>query len=322
MTDEREQELLEYKGRLKGFLVTRDRRFQRTVRSIWPEERIQWEVFERAGAALEYIFTDPPDLLMADLHLPDMSGTELVALVKSENVYRQMPTVLCLKASDRVSDINWSVVEADDFLVRPLQPELARSRLSLTLHRGMRALDANPLTRLPGNTSIIQRIQDLIDAGQEFALAYADLDNFKSFNDRYGFARGDEVLMMTARIIVNTIRSLAGSSSFVGHVGGDDFVFIVRHDLAEVACQRIIQSFDDIVPHFYDPADRKEGAIISKDRQGATRRFPLMTISLAVVVNHNQKLKHHGEASQIASNLKKMAKDAGVSNYVLDKRYS
>ena len=154
---------------------------------------------------------------------------------------------------------NWNKVEVDDFLVRPFNPSEVRDRINLTLCRAMRALDANPLSKLPGNTSIIQRIQQLIDNREDFALAYCDLDYFKSYNDKYGFSRGDEILMMTARLIVNTIRSYQGVMSFVGHVGGDDFVFILPPDKVEEACKRIIKAFDDIVPHFYDPDDRKRG---------------------------------------------------------------
>jgi diguanylate cyclase (GGDEF)-like protein len=186
----------------------------------------------------------------------------------------------------------------------------------------MRALDANPLSKLPGNTSIIQRIQQLIDNGDDFALAYCDLDYFKSYNDKYGFSRGDEVLMMAARVIVNTIRSYQGVSSFVGHVGGDDFVFILPPDKVEDACKRIIKAFDEIVPHFYDPADRKRGNITSVDREGNTKIFPLMAISLAVVVNTERRIEHYGEVSSIAMELKKKAKEDPKSSYVIDRRQS
>ncbi|MFW6324163.1 MAG: GGDEF domain-containing protein, partial [Desulfovibrionales bacterium] len=198
--------------------------------------------------------------------------------------------------------------------------EVARSRISLALHRSIRELDANPLTKLPGNTSIIHRIQELIERREDFALAYVDLDHFKSFNDKYGFSRGDEVLMMTARVIVNTIRSMLGVSGFVGHVGGDDFVFILPPDIAEDACRRILENFDGIVPHFYDAEDRRRGKIVSVDRQGREQEFSLMTVSIGVVLNRNGNLEHYGQASQTAMNLKKKAKENPKSSYVVDRR--
>jgi len=195
-----------------------------------------------------------------------------------------------------------------------------RARVALALARASRSLDANPLNKLPGNTSIIGRIQDLIDHRVDFALAYADLDYFKSFNDKYGFSRGDEVLMMTARIIVNTVRAIGGPKAFVGHVGGDDFVFILTPDRVEDACRAVVRSFDDIVPHFYDAADREHGYIQSVDREGNHRAFPLMALSIAVIFNRDGRLKHYGEASQLAMNLKKKAKENPKSCYVLDQR--
>lgn len=302
------------------FLVTADPKLEGSLRALWPEDEIKWTCFGRGTSALEYLFSDPPDLLVVDEQLPDMPGADLVQLIKGENVYRQLPVVLCLASDNLVSDQDFSTLEIDDFLVKPLSPAIAKARLVLAYHRSTRELDASPLTKLPGNTSIIHKIQDLIDRQEDFALAYIDLDHFKSFNDKYGFSRGDEVLLMTARVIVNSVRGFMGTSTFVGHVGGDDFVFIVPPDKAERACQQVIDNFDSIVPHFYDQEDRSRGAIHSVDRLGTAQIFPLMAISIAVVVNREGKLKHFGEASQIAMTLKKEAKKNPKSCYVLDKR--
>jgi len=119
---------------------------------------------------------------------------------------------------------------------------------------------------------------------------------------------------------MNTIRSYQAPQGFVGHVGGDDFVFILPPDKVEDACQRIIKEFDDIVPHFYDPEDRKLGRITSVDREGKTKEFPIMTVSIAVIVNTDGKIGHYGEVSSLAMGLKKKAKKNPKSNYVLDQR--
>lgn len=303
------------------FLVTADTDLQTGMSGLWPEAEITWTCFERGTSALEHLFSDPPDLLVVDAQLPDLPGVELIRLIKGENVYRQLPVVLCLPDEAALAEQDLSQLEIDDFLVRPFSSVVARGRLVLAYHRATRELDASPLTKLPGNTSIIHKIQDLIDRQEDFALAYIDLDHFKSFNDKYGFSRGDEVLLMTARVIVNSIRAFMGANTFVGHVGGDDFVFIVPPDKAESACQMVITNFDSIVPHFYDEEDRLRGAIHSVDRQGQAQVFPLMAISIAVVFNRGGRLKHFGEASQIAMNLKKEAKKNPASCYVLDKRF-
>jgi diguanylate cyclase (GGDEF)-like protein len=302
------------------FLVTADPKLEGSLRALWPEEEIKWTCFGRGTSALEFLFSEPPDLLVVDEQLPDLAGAELIRLIKGENVYRQLPVVLCLAGEDVAETMDFSTLEVDDFLVKPLSPATAKARLILAYHRSTRELDASPLTKLPGNTSIIHKIQDLIDRQEDFALAYIDLDHFKSFNDKYGFSRGDEVLLMTARVIVNSIRGFMGTNTFVGHVGGDDFVFIVPPDKAESACQQVIDNFDSIVPHFYDQEDRSRGAILSLDRQGNEQVFPIMAVSIAVVFNRAGRLEHYGEASQIAMNLKKEAKKDPRSCYVMDKR--
>jgi diguanylate cyclase (GGDEF)-like protein len=302
------------------FLVTADPKLEGSLRALWPEAEVKWTCFGRGTSALEFLFSEPPDLLVVDERLPDLAGADLVRLIKGENVYRQLPVVLCLAGEDAAENQDFSSLEIDDFLVRPLSPSITRARLILAYHRSTRELDASPLTKLPGNTSIIHRIQDLIDRQEDFALAYIDLDHFKSFNDKYGFSRGDEVLLMTARVIVNSIRGFMGTNTFVGHVGGDDFVFIVPPDKAENACRQVIDNFDSIVPHFYDQEDRARGAIHSLDRRGNEQVFPIMAISIAVVFNRDGRLKHFGEASQIAMNLKKEAKKNPGSCYVMDKR--
>lgn len=304
----------------RAFILSPDLELVEMLKALWGAEWMEFMVFDRGRGAIEFLFNDPPDLLVVDNRLEDISGSEVANLVKSENVYRQLPVVLVLEHEDMDSPWDWTTVEVDDFLVRPFTPSEARDRINLTLCRAMRALDANPLSKLPGNTSIIQRIQHLIDKREDFALAYCDLDYFKSFNDKYGFSRGDEILMMTARVIVNTIKGFGGSGNFVGHVGGDDFVFIMPPERVEEACQRIVQSFDSIVPNFYDADDRKQGKITSTDRQGDVREFPLMAVSIAVVFNIDGRLEHYGEASAIAMSLKKKAKENPKSCYVLDRR--
>ena len=292
------------------------------AQALLPLEDVEVTRFVQGSQAIDQLFNELPDLLIVDYHLEDMPGLDVVNLVKGENVYRQVPVILALREEDLLHSEDWCQAEVDDLLFAPFPAPRVKARVFLTLARASRSFDTNPLSKLPGNTSIIQRIQELIDRRTDFALAYADLDYFKSFNDRYGFSRGDEVLMMTARLIVNTIRGFTGVHSFVGHVGGDDFVFILPPDKVELACQRVVAAFDSIVPNFYDEDERERGFIQSTDREGHMRTFPLMAISIAVVFNIDGRLHHYGEASQIAMALKKKAKENPKSSYVLDRRES
>ena len=125
---------------------------------------------------------------------------------------------------------------------------------------------------------------------------------------------------MTARILSNVIHDFKSDIAFVGNVGGDDFVFIVPDQNIDEICTKIIKNFDSIIPSLYEDQDKKSGYITSKDRSGKKQKFPIMSVSIAIVVNENQKLKHYGEVSEIASQLKKQVKKLPNSNYMIDRR--
>ena len=181
-------------------------------------------------------------------------------------------------------------------------------------------LDASPLTRLPGNIAIEQVLQGKMALGEKFALCYIDLDDFKAFNDRYGYARGSELIKITGEIIYRTKDECGDPDDFVGHIGGDDFVLITAPDNVEAVCQAIIAAFDSVVPGYYDPEDRARGYIEGTDRYGVTRRFPLMSISIAVVTDARRNFSTPLQIAQVASEIKDYVKSLPGSNYLVDRR--
>ncbi len=183
-------------------------------------------------------------------------------------------------------------------------------------------LDASPLTRLPGGIAIENVLKKRIESKQPLAFCTFDLDNFKAFNDRYGYAHGSEVIKETARIIEQTVKGKGDPDDFVGHVGGDDFVVITVPDRMRAVCEEVIARFDRVIPGFYDDTDRKNGHILGKTRQGVEMKFPLMTISIAIVTNERRTLSNALETSEIAAELKDYAKTIPKSVYVIDKRRS
>ena len=307
---------------LKGYLLSSDKELITEVLKVFPQGVVNWVITPDVGSIMEHMLLTPPDIILVDINLPGLGGLNVVQLIKGENVYRPISVVLCLSDEDAAAHaLDWSSIEVDDVLFFPnANPERLRACLEVAMARASRNVDTNPLTHLPGNTAIILYIQRLIENGADFGLAYADLDNFKSFNDKYGFARGDEILMLTGRLIASTVREMGCATSFTGHVGGDDFVFVLPEDQIEECCRRVLRTFDAVMPGFYDEEDRAAGKIISTDRQGRICSFPLMSVSVAVVFNINSSLQHYGEASERASSLKKYAKSKPGSVYVLDRR--
>ncbi len=181
-------------------------------------------------------------------------------------------------------------------------------------------LDASPLTRLPGGIAIENILKKRIDNKQPLALCTFDLDNFKSYNDRYGYAQGSEVLKETARVIEQAVKTKGVSEDFVGHIGGDDFVVITVPERMRLICEEVISQFDRRIVDFYDESDKKNGYILGKTRQGIDMKFPIMTISIAIVTNEHRQIGSPLEASEIAAELKDYAKTIPKSVFVIDKR--
>lgn len=265
------------------------------------------------------IYAEPPQCILLPLELTGAGGASLLEELKADNVYGHIPTLVTLASTD-VEAMDWARVPADDYLVRPFEPMELVSRVRLCLARAHRDVNANPLTGLPGNITIMREAEYRLSMGTPFAIAYLDLDNFKPFNDKYGFGRGDEVLRMTARILVNAIRDLNSRETHVGHIGGDDFVFITPPPLITTACERVTKNFDLVVPDFYSAEDRARGEIESIDRKGSPQVFPLLSCSIAVVDTTVSHIRHMGDISKRCAEVKKYAKSLSGSSYLVDRR--
>ncbi|HMM21763.1 MAG TPA: GGDEF domain-containing protein [Selenomonadales bacterium] len=183
------------------------------------------------------------------------------------------------------------------------------------------AANANPLTGLPGNMVIEEKLKAMIAQQIPFSVLYIDLDNFKAFNDKYGFERGDKAIMLTASILDSCLSSHEEANrDFLGHIGGDDFVILARPEKAEVICNAIIRDFDREIPNLYAHADRERGYIIMPNRRGQVESYPIMSISIAVVDNRNRRFENYLEIGEIAAELKKQAKSLPGSVWVGDRR--
>jgi diguanylate cyclase (GGDEF)-like protein len=180
--------------------------------------------------------------------------------------------------------------------------------------------DASPLTRLPGGIAIEREVQRRLDQRELLALCVMDIDNFKSYTDRYGYARGSEVIKESARIIEQAMKTHGATDDFVGHIGGDDFVMVTSPDRVHALCSEIIAQFDQRIPSFYNAQDREQGYIYGRTRQNEEMKFPLVTISIAVVTNMHRSFGNSIEASEIAAELKEHAKTYSRSIYIVDQR--
>ncbi|MDQ4005804.1 MAG: response regulator [Actinomycetota bacterium] len=270
--------------------------------------------------ALERATELRPDLVLVDVMMPRMDGFQVVDHLRSDprtaNTSIIMLTAKALTA-DKVLGIT---AGADDYIIKPFDPiELvARVKGALRRAREMRAI--SPLTGLPGNARIQDEIQTRISADQSFALLYADLDNFKAYNDHYGFLRGDEALRAVARAIQDVSLELGGSRVFVGHLGGDDFVLVAPMEMSPELCEQMIEKLHQVVSELYDETDRDRGYIEVQNRQGRMERFPLLSVSIGVATTDRRHFTHPGELVSVATELKEFAKRTQGSSYLFDRR--
>lgn len=275
-------------------------------------------VFSNLQSAIDFIYNTIPNLVVIDLTIYDNQTIGVLNTLKGDPIFNQLPVIAIL--SDNHEDFEWGSIMIEDYIRRSDFERDISARVNLSIFRSERIVEINPLTRLPGNISINRQIQERLDRSQTFALAYADLDNFKPFNDHYGFSRGDEMIRVTGRLILNIVKNRQPQEGFVGHIGGDDFIYVTNLDLVEETTNEILEAFDQIVPTFYDMEDRERGYIQSVDRQGNTKIYPIVTISIGITHNKLKKYSHYGEITEVASEMKKFAKTFKESCFKTDQR--
>ncbi|MBI4667638.1 MAG: response regulator [Elusimicrobia bacterium] len=293
---------------------------------------------EAVGSAL----ADLPDLIVLDVEMPVMSGFEACRILRGNIRTRYIPILFLTSKTEMPDKIKGLMLGADDYLAKPFHAEELKVRIESIVHRSKHQLSANPLTKLPGGPLIEEEAVRRIKDGQSLAFAYIDIDHFKAYNDVYGYKKGDEVISWLAKILIETVEGNGVSSSFVipakagiqtedlaplpdfiGHIGGDDFVLITYPQKAQALGETIAQRFDAEAAGFYGEKDKMKGFLETTDRQGALARFPLMSISIAIVTNERRPIEHYAQLVETAAELKHYAKSAQgrtKSLVVMDRR--
>jgi diguanylate cyclase (GGDEF)-like protein len=284
------------------------------------EENYEVLEAEDGEAALKIINSKPLDLVLVDYKMPKIDGREVCRRVKKDLLLQHLPVIMVTGKGDINDRVGGIDAGADDYVVKPFEPKELLARIRMILRRTQRDLEANPLTRLPGNVSIMNEITRRIENKLLFAVCYIDLNKFKSYNDKYGFKHGDEVIRETARILIRQVQKTGNPDDFIGHIGGDDYVIVTTPEVSDLLCQKVIEDFDATAPEFYNETDRKNGYIVGFDRKGHEQRFGLLSISIGVVTNESRKIEHVAQIGEIGAELKSYAKTKDTSSYVKDNR--
>ncbi|NIA24720.1 MAG: response regulator [Gammaproteobacteria bacterium] len=272
--------------------------------------------------AIESVMKEPPDLVLLDVMMPKLDGFDVLRRLRTHPSAANTSVILLTARTmpeDRVRGLD---LGADDYINKPFDVEELVARVKAVMRRSQTMRDVSPLTGLPGNFRISEEMERRVAERGPIAIVHADLDNFKSFNDHYGFMRGDQVIKYTAHALLEAAAENEDPRVFVGHIGGDDFVALIHPDSVEAFCKATIRIFDEGILDFYDTADALRGYVEVSDRRGEQHAYPIISISLGVATNRHRAITSQWEASAVAVEMKEFAKATSGSAYEIDRRTS
>lgn len=316
----------ERRVRLKILVVDDDQVLLRMVRTFLENSSSNFNVIAANSGpeAIELARAEIPDLILLDLMMPGMDGIEVCEHLRSSRLTYLIPVIMLTASASQVHRLDALRTGVDDYISKPFDPEELEARIIGLIRRIRLTRASNPLTGLPGNLTIEQEINKRLSRNQRMACCYIDIDNFKAFNDYYSFEKGDEALQWVAKILIDTAEKVGDADDFIGHIGGDDFVYVTDPDNIEKVCKALIEVFDSEVGQLYNEEDRKQGYIEVSNRRDMLQRFPLMSMSIGVATNGHRVLTSALQVAEIASELKRAAKSRppGESVYIVDRRTS
>jgi PleD family two-component response regulator len=275
---------------------------------------------ENGEIALELVRREAPDLIILDLMMPKIDGFETCRRIRQSFQTAQIPIIMLTAKTELQDKIKGLQDGANDYLIKPYSNEELLLRVGNVLEWSVKQKEANPLTGLPGNRAIEKELQGRIEKTEPFAFLYLDIDNFKPYNDHYGYQKGDEAILFLSDIVTEAVNSLGGANDFVGHIGGDDFVVITSPARAEFISRHIIDEFDKGSLILLHEEDVRRGFMEVLSRLGEVKRMPLMSLTIALVVDDEGKLKHYAQVNDIASELKRYGKGMSGSVVVRERR--
>ncbi len=262
-----------------------------------------------------------PSLVLVDADSTGAEGLDACRRLKVDPYTAIVPLVAVTGRHVTERVMEWFSAGADEVVTPLFESSEQSGRLDALVTRTQRDVAVNPSTRLPGTTEIEREIRRRMEDGERFAVCYADLDHFKEYNDRYSYYDGDRVIYLVSRILHDVVKGMIERRGFVGHIGGDDFIFIIPVDDISAVCTEVLSVFDTLIPYQYNEQDRRAGYYFGKDRRGQLHRVPLMTLSIGIVTNEHRKFAHPAQVSELATEMKSYAKTQPGSVFVVDRRH-
>ena len=269
---------------------------------------------------LEEALRNIPSLIIIDEDTAQMDILELRGKIRADEDNSITPIIVITSNKDRMHRIDILKTHVEYFIKKPIDEEYLYYTIKNITSLMYINRRVSPLTGLPGNVQIQAEMKKRLLNKEKFAIMYFDLDNFKAYNDVYGFANGDEIIKFTAKVILKNVHNIENSDNFVGHIGGDDFVAIVGETDYDKVCQDIIAEFDNEAVEFYNEEDVERGYVEVANRKGIIEQFPLTSISIGVVEVDNKSFKSTLEIGEVGAQVKHRAKTIMGSTYVINRR--
>lgn len=272
--------------------------------------------------ALEVARKEVPDLILLDLMMPEMDGIAVCEKLRASRTTYLIPVIMLTASASQIHRLDALRTGVDDYVSKPFDPEELEARIQGLIRRIQLSRSSNPLTGLPGNLVIEHEINKRLAREEPLACCYLDLDNFKALNDHYGFEKGDECIKLVARVLIEAAEEVGQKDDFIGHIGGDDFIYLTEPDSVDTVLTWIGERFDREVLNIYSEADKERGYIEVLNRQQEKQKFPITTLSTGVSTNERRALTNALQVSEIATELKRAAKAKapGRSHYIIDRR--
>ena len=305
----------------KVMLITGDREFAAVFDFCF--DGWGYEVFFREAGETDFSGIDriSPDIVIVDATPRGGSDLSVCDGLKANMATASIPVISLLEKRQLRGKLLELQQGVDDYLVKPPDPLELRVRVEMAIKRSQRSFYANSLTGLPGGVLIEEAVKRRIESGKDFVFGQIDIDNFKSFNDRYGYLQGDRVIMQTAHMLTECVAKWGGEGDYVGHIGGDDFVVMTTPEKYNALCENFICMFDTVIRFHYSPEDRKNAFIIVKDRSRKLRKVPLMSVTAALVIKNSvEEVNTVIEINDRVAEVKQYLKNIPGSKYMADRR--
>ncbi|MCX5678243.1 MAG: diguanylate cyclase [Candidatus Omnitrophica bacterium] len=305
----------------KILIISSDKNLREVLRFCFDGWGYQVILFETMVHDVTPIKKISPNVIVIDVHAAKHMDLEICGLLKSDFITAYIPVITLINKRQLRGHLLSIKQGVDDYLIKPPDPLDLRVRVEMAIKRLQYSFYSMPLTGLPGGRLIEENLRDRLKDGKAFSFGYLDLDNFKYFNDMYGYLQGDRVIMQTAYMLYTTILKFGNSGDFIGHIGGDDFAFITTPDKHAAICQNFIAAFNMVMPFHYNKEDRSRGYVVARARDHKIKNIPLVSVSIAVVNSgEDEKFKNVIEINEKIAEVKRYLKALTGSKYMADRR--